>query len=71
MELIVHICSKTVNYCNIKPLEKWNISNGYNFSYMFSGCKSLNDIKPIEKWNVSNGADFSGMFNDCKSLNDI
>jgi len=44
------------NYCeslnDIKPLEKWNVANGTNFSYMFTNCSSLYYIKPLEKWNV-------------------
>ena len=38
---------------DIKGLEKWNVSNGNNFSCMFYGCSSLSDIKALEKWNVS------------------
>ena len=33
---------------NINSLEKWNVSNGNNFSNMFNGCSSLNDIKSLE-----------------------
>ena len=47
---------------DIKGLEKWNVSNGNNFSWMFSGCSSLSDIKGLEKWNVSNGNNFNDMF---------
>ena len=50
-----HGCS---SLSNIKPLEKWNVSNGTNFSGMFRGCSSLSDIKSLENWNVSNGTDF-------------
>ena len=49
------ICPKL---SDIKPLEKWNVSNGNNFSNMFSFCSILSDIKPLEKWDVSNGIDF-------------
>ena len=39
---------------DIKSLEKWNVSNGNYFSFMFSDCTSLSDIKNIiKKWNVS------------------
>ena len=38
---------------DIKPLEKWNVSNGTYFSGMFSGCSSLSNIKPLEKWNLN------------------
>ena len=37
---------------DIKPLEKWNVSNGNNFEEMFRWCSSLKDIKPLEKWNL-------------------
>ena len=43
-------------FCNceslsdIKGLEKWNVSNGNNFSYMFSNCYKLSDIKGLENW---------------------
>ena len=57
--------------CSIKGLEKWNISNGNDFSDMFNGCSSLSDIKSLEKWNVSNGNNFSCMFRQCSSLYDI
>ena len=38
---------------DIKGLEKWNVSNGNNFLFMFYGCSKLTDIKALEKWNVS------------------
>ena len=38
---------------DIKLLELWNISNGYNFSYMFNSCKTLSNINSLEKWNIS------------------
>ena len=37
---------------DIKPLEKWNVSKGNNFSGIFFGCTSLSDLKPLENWNV-------------------
>ena len=39
---------------DIKQLEKWNVSNGNNFSGMFYESSSLSDIKPLQNWNVSN-----------------
>ena len=30
---------------DVKPLENWNVSNGNDFSNMFSECSSLSDIK--------------------------
>ena len=43
---------------NIESLEKWDLSNGKDFSFIFKECSSLSDIKGIEKWNVSNGNNF-------------
>ncbi len=38
---------------DIKALEKWNVSNVNNFSFMFYDCSSLSDIEnSIKKWNV-------------------
>ena len=45
---------------DIKSLEKWNVSNGINFSYMLGGCSSLSNLKTLEKWNVSNRNIFMG-----------
>ena len=39
---------------DIKPLEKWNVSNCTSFSSMFYSCSLLSNIKSLEKWNVSN-----------------
>ena len=50
-----HECS---SLSDIKALEKWNVSNGKDFSYLFSWCSSLSDIKVLENWNVSNGNNF-------------
>ena len=46
---------------DIKPLEKWNVSNGTDFSRMFRDCESLKDIKPLEKWNLDKN-NFESMF---------
>ena len=69
---------------DIKSIEKWDISNGNNFSYMFYGCSSLSDISFIKNWNFSNiqlneypsSSDFklynfSYMFSGCLLLSDI
>ena len=56
---------------NIKPLEKWNVSNCTNFSNMFNGCTSLCDINSLENWDVSNSNSFSYMFYGCSSLSNI
>jgi hypothetical protein len=47
---------------DLKGLEKWNVSNGNDFSYMLCECKSLVDIKELKNWNFSNGNDFSYIF---------
>ena len=49
---------------SIKSLEKWNVSNGKNFSFMFSLCKSLLDKTILEKWNIRNDANISDIFFD-------
>ena len=46
---------------DIRALENWDVSNGNNFSYMFSGCKSLSNVK-IEKWDLSKCTNFTCMF---------
>jgi len=46
---------------DIKSLEKWNVSNGTNFSDMFSWCTLLSDIKSLEKWNISKGTHFNAI----------
>ena len=38
---------------DIKSLEKWNVSNGNNFSGMFYKCSSLNDLKSLKNWKLS------------------
>ena len=53
---------------DIGPLEKWNVSNGKDFSCMFSWCTSLSDIKPLEKWNILNGINFNHIFYNCSHL---
>ena len=52
-----------IRFYKVKPLEKWTVSKGINYSEMFRECSLLSDIKPTEKWNVSSGIDFEGMFN--------
>ena len=49
---------------NIDALEEWDVSNGKNFSNMFSRT-NLKDLKILENWNVSNGLNFSSMFEKC------
>ena len=33
---------------DIKPLQNWNVSNGYNFAYMFNEWESLSDYPKKE-----------------------
>ena len=56
---------------DISALEDWNVSNGTDFSYMFSFCTALQDISALKSWNVSNGKYFSSMFRYCTSLQNI
>ena len=39
---------------DIKPLEKWDVSNGTNFNDMFYNCPSLDELTPLKKWYISN-----------------
>ena len=54
-----------------KSIKNWNVSNGNDFSSMFSKCSSLIDIKGLANWNVSNGKFLNYMFNECSSLTDM
>ena len=49
---------------NTDALEDWDVSNGKNFSNMFSKS-SIKDLKFLENWNVSKGSNFSSMFEKC------
>ena len=40
-------------------------------SWMFYGCKSLNNLPDISKWNTKKVTNMSYMFSDCKSLNNL
>ena len=46
---------------DIKSLQKWNVSNGKDFSNMFHECHSLSDIKSLQNWK-----DFKNMFDKDK-----
>ena len=39
---------------DIKPLEKWNVSNCTNFSLMFSGCSIQIYMSQLENWKKIN-----------------
>ena len=52
----------------IKSLEKLDVSQCSDFSYMFYGCSSLSDIKQLDKWNVSQCTDFSCVFYKCSKI---
>ena len=55
--------------CELKSVKgkDW-LSNNTNFSYMFSGCSSLQTIPLL---NTASGTIFSNMFNGCSSLQTI
>jgi surface protein len=40
---------------NIDGLRNWDVSNGKDFSFMFSYCEKLKNIDGLRNWNVSNG----------------
>lgn len=48
----------------------WDVSNGINFSSMFSEC-SFDDSRSLSLWNVSNGTNFSYMFGYCDCLKSL
>ena len=53
---------------SLPDIDKWDMKNVTNMSYIFSFCKSLSSLPDISKWNISNVKDMSGMFKFCKSL---
>ena len=53
---------------SLECISNWNVSNGKNFSWMFSNCQNIKSIKPLKNWNFSNGLSFFGMFNGCSNL---
>ena len=53
---------------SLPDIDKWDMKNVTNMSYIFSFCKSLFSLPDISKWNISNVKDMSGMFKFCKSL---
>ena len=55
----------------IKIDGKMNVSNGTNFGYMFSECRSFQISDEMKDWNVSNGANFEYMFNFCDSFQNL
>ncbi|CRF33777.1 hypothetical protein BRSU_1663 [Brachyspira suanatina] len=48
-------------------IDKWNVSNVIDFSYMFRECVNFNE--DISKWNLSNAENIKGMFKYCKKFN--
>ena len=48
-------------------IDKWNVSNVIDFSYMFSEC--VNFDEDISKWNLYNAENIKGMFKYCKKFN--
>ena len=52
---------------NFDGIEKWDVSNVKNMTYMFSGCKKFN--QPLDKWDTSNVGGMSYMFNNAHNFN--
>lgn len=62
------------NCYNLKSLidfENLDVSNCFDFSYLFNNCFHLIDISGLCTWNVSNGRYFNNMFSYCLELKDI
>ena len=49
------------------PLNKWDVSNVTDMSYMFRDARSFN--QPLSDWNVSNVRRMRRMFKDATSFN--
>ena len=45
-----------------QDIGNWDVSNGSNFIYMFSGADAFN--QDIGSWNVSSGIYFTNMFSE-------
>ena len=60
------VSSVGAKYFN-QPLDKWNVSNVEDMSFMFEGAKSFN--QDISGWNVSNVKNMHTMFHDAESFN--
>ena len=65
-----------ISLSDVNPLRYWNVSNGENFSFMFSECSSLSDIIPLKNLIFTNCERAKGMFYNCplieeKSFNDL
>lgn len=48
-------------------IDKWDVSNGRNFSNMFALCNGFNG--DLSRWDVSNGINFMSMFGCCYNFN--
>ena len=51
---------------DLSQLKNWNVSNGTDFSDMFSKCSKLTDISPLKNWNISDSATKTDMFANTK-----
>ena len=38
---------------DIEPLQKWNVSKGYDFQSMFSECSPLLHLTSLIYWNIN------------------
>ena len=47
---------------DLKPLEKWNVSNGENFELMFADLNLVTDAGPLKNWYFPKGRNFNSMF---------
>ena len=60
--------------CNIKNLNvlsTWNVSNGTNFSGMFSDCPYIESLDGLENWDMSEALELSEMFFGCRKLHSL
>jgi len=53
--------------CEALDVSSFNVSNGKDFSYMFSGCESVKSLN-LSAWKTQNAKDMQYMFNECKAL---
>lgn len=52
-------------------IDKFDVSNVTDMSYMFSWCKSLESLNGLDKWNTGNVTDMSHMFSGCKNIDSL
>ena len=52
---------------DLTPIEKWNVGNVIDMSYMFSNCK-IDNLNPIDNWDVGSVTSMQSMFWNCTNL---